>query len=133
FSVSHQLDRIPEVDQPGQLPAVLPIGANLETHLYIPQSALPARRLLILVDSGGDFALKLNNQDTQELPAQRRAELFAEFVPQEDQGNTQRSFNSECRLFQAAPSFLCSGSNTLKMFNTAPHDLNITRINLGIW
>ena len=133
FSVSHQLDRIPAVDQPGQLPATLPIGANLETHLYIPESALGARRLLILVDSGGDFTLKLNNHETQELPAQRRAELFAEYVPQEDQGNTQRSFNTECRLFQAAPSLLRSGSNILNMFNTSPHDLNITRINLGIW
>ena len=133
FSVSHQLDRIPAVDLPGQLPAILPIGGGLEIHLHIPETALPARRLLILVDSGSDFTLKINNGEALELPALRRAELFAEYIPQEDQGDSQRSFNTECRLFQAAPSYLRGGLNTLSMYNTATHDLNITRINLGIW
>jgi len=133
FSVSHTRHRVAGVDLPGQLPASLHIGSSLEVHLHLPQPGLPARRALVLVHSGGDLALKVNGQDAQEHHLLRCAELFVEYIPQEDQSPLQRPRSQDCRFFQVAPAALQVGANTLKLFNTSNRDLEIERINLGIW
>ena len=133
FSIAHQHSRVPQIDLPGQLPATLSIGGSLEATLHIPATALPARRLLILVHGGGDFTLKLNKNDARELPLLRRAELFVEYVSQEDQSDRQRPFNMDCRLFQGDPADLQAGDNVVNLYSTSTHDLGIDRINLGLW
>ena len=133
FSVSHQRHRVPQVDLPGQLPGTLPVGGGLEVELPLPEEALPARRALVLVHSGGDCTLNLNNQPARELKTLRRAELFAEYIPPDDQGGSDRPLNFDCRLFQVDPGALRNGVNTLNLYNISPHDLGIDRINLGLW
>ena len=133
FSVSHTRHRVPHVDQAGQLPAALNIGGRLELELYLPAHALPADRVAVLVHSRGDLTLKINDIDAVEHPLLRRAELFVEYIPQDDQGSVQRPSNQDCRFFQIEPTALRSGRNVLKLFNTALRDLSIERVNLGIW
>ena len=133
FSASHILHRIPDVDLPGQLPASLHIGGQLEVEITIPEGVLPPRRVAILVHSCGDFTLRVNDRDARAHHMLRRAELFVEYIPQEDQNDLARPRNQDCRFFQVDPEALQPGINTLKMFNTSNRDLQIERVNLGIW
>jgi hypothetical protein len=133
FSVSQQVNRLPDVDPPGQLPARLPVGDRCESTLVLPRQALPARRALFIVDGGGDFTVTVNGHPTLEISVLRRAEIFVEYALQTDQGTSLRSLNSDCRIFRCNPDHLRPGENVISLFSTSPHDLEITRINLGIW
>lgn len=133
FSVSHVRHRLPHIDLPAQLPASLRVGGHLELELSLPPAALPARRAALLVHSGGDLTLKVNDQDQDEHPLLRRAELFVEYIPQEDQGIPLRPRPLDCRFFEIAPEVLRPGSNRLQFFNLDTRDLQLERVNLGLW
>lgn len=133
FSVIQQNNRLPGIDPPDQLPTRLTVGGRCEITLVIPRQALPALRTLLIVDGGGDFTLSFNGKQTREISVLRRAELFAEYALQPDQGESPRSLNSDCRVFRGNPEHLRPGENVITLFSTSSHDLEIKRINLGIW
>ena len=109
------------------------MGDRFESTLKLPPASLPATRALFIVDGGGDFALSVNGKQTREISVLRRAEFFVEYALQADQGESLRSLNADCRVFRCDPEHLRSGQNALTFFSTSPHDLEITRINLGLW
>ncbi|MCC6443164.1 MAG: alpha-galactosidase [Armatimonadetes bacterium] len=126
FSVSHAMHRIPKVDLPGQLPVSLPGGQEKELILSLPKAALPARRALLLAQSGGDIRMAVNGHRAKEDPALRHAELFLEYAEK-------RPDKENCRVFRIDPEALRPGPNRLRLANAAPGDLTVERINLGIW
>jgi hypothetical protein len=132
FSVSHALHRVPNVDLPGQLPLPVRAGESSELTLRIPEAALPVRRALWLVHSGGDISLSLNGQSLPELPHHRRSELFVEYTGQEAPSE-HRPPKEACRVFWAHPSLLRAGANSLTVRNASDRDLEIKRVNLGLW
>ena len=125
------------VDQPGELPASLSPGGKLELALHVPRAALPAWRALILVHSHGDIALEVNGTPAQPVrqngpPDGHRSEMFVEFADQYwDKESRPKPEN--CRTFRAAPACLVAGSNRLSLISKAHHDLEIERVNLGLW
>jgi len=133
FSASHTRHRVPDIDLPAQLPAPLHIGDQLEVELILPGSVLPAEKAAVLVHSCGDLMMKVNGLDVPEHPLLRRAELFVEYIPQEDQSDLTRPANRDCRFFQIPPEALQEGSNSIRLFNMSMRDLQIDRVNLGLW
>jgi len=133
FALSYQRARTPNVDLPGVLPVSLPAGGEVELTLQLPGAALPARRALILVHSGGDVALVVNDREVPELTFLRPAELFMEHIDNRRGFDRYRPGPDECRVFQPPTSLLRAGSNGLRLTNTAGADLEIRRVNLGLW
>ena len=133
FSVASDHNRLPGLDPAGQLPLRLPMGDRCDLTLTLPKTALPAARALLLIDAGGDFTMSVNGKPTREISVLRRAELFVEYILQPDQGESLRSLNADCRLFRCAPEHLHAGDNAISLFSTSPHDLEISRLNLGLW
>jgi len=132
FSISCQHHRVPNVDLPGELPKPLPAGGGLTLSIHVPRLALPAARALFLVHSCGDIALRVNGSQVLELPTLRRSELFAEYIDPE-RSKDYRPRRDDCRVFQAAPSLLRAGANELVLVNRSVKDLEIKRVNLGLW
>ncbi|MFH1570932.1 MAG: hypothetical protein ABIL09_23260 [Gemmatimonadota bacterium] len=132
FSVSHERHRIPGIDQPGQLPAVLRPGSPLRAFLWLPPRALPARRALVNVHSGGDLTLKVNGRPGAELPHLRRAEVFPEYVSPAGHP-APRPRDEDCRVYEVDPAALRPGDNELVLSSGAAGDLEIQKINLGLW
>ncbi len=131
FSVPHRLWRLPHIDLPAQLPASLPAGGSLSLSLSLPAAALPARRALVLVHGGGDLGCSLNGQPLAELPYLRRTELFVEYRDEALKAHWPAA--ADCRLFQAEPSLLRPGENHLLLNNSAGAELELRRVNLGLW
>lgn len=132
FSVSHTIRRVATVDLPGQLPICVPAGDRREVTLHLPQAALPARRALLLVHGGADCRVAVNGRELSELPHHRRSELFVEYTDQ-DQYTEFRPRKSDCRVFSADPGALQAGANTLTIASAADRELQIKRLNLGLW
>jgi len=132
FSVPLNRHRIAGVDLPGQLPVDVAPGQDAEVSLYLPRRALPARRAFLLVHSGGDIRLFLNDAATEELPARRHAELFVEHTGVSE-GEGLRPTGGDCRVFRFDPSILKAGANTLAIENVTDDALEIKRVNLGLW
>jgi hypothetical protein len=130
-AVPHHLHRIPNVDLPGQLPADLPAGLTLNLTLYAAEAALPARRALLLVHSGGDVSLAVNGVPGRPLPQLSRSEIFGEYVDQAVAGR--RPAKENCRVFQADPSALTAGLNKIALVNATDKTLSVERVNLGVW
>jgi hypothetical protein len=133
FSVSHSRHRVPGIDQTGQLPVTLNVGGKLRLELVVPEAALPTARASLLVHSCGDLTLKVNGMDAVECPLLRRAELFVEYIPQDEPGQVTRPRHHDCRFFELDPAALQGGANRLELFSTALKDLEIQRLNLGLW
>ena len=133
FALSYQRARTPNVDLPGVLPVSLPAGGEVELTLQLPAAALPAHRALVLVHSGGDVALAVNGQVVPELTCLRPAELFVEHIDNQHGFDRYRPGPGECRVFQPPTSLLRAGANRLRLTNKRGTDLEIRRVNLGLW
>ena len=133
FALSYQRARTPNVDLPGVLPVSLPAGGEVELTLQLPAAALPARRALVLVHSGGDVALAVNDREAPELTFLRPAELFVEHIDNRSGFDRYRPGPGECKVFQPATPLLRAGTNRLRLTNKAGTDLEIARVNLGLW
>ena len=133
FAVSHQRARVAGVDLPGVLPHSLPAGEEVELTLQLPAAALPARRALFLVHSGGDVALVVNDQEVREVTSLRRPELFVGHIDNALGFDRYRPGPGECRTFQPATSVLRVGANRLRLTNSSTSGLEIARVNLGLW
>ena len=132
FSVPHERHRVAGVDQPGQLPAALAQGGTVDFGLTLPARALPARRTLVTVHAGGDVDLQVNGGTACELPHLRRAELFPEYVSPNEHP-APRPADEECRLFEVEPASLLTGQNDLVLTSAEGRELEIRKINLGLW
>jgi len=132
YSVPHQNHRVAEVDLAGQLPAALGAGGEASFHLWLPERSLPARRALALVHSGGDVCLRVNGAAAEELPHLRRAELFPEYVSPSEHP-APRPADEDCRLFAVVVGSLRPGDNDLELTSVADAELEILKINLGLW
>jgi hypothetical protein len=131
FSVSHKRHRVSNVDLSGQLPVQLQHGKDVSLSIHIPKVALPAQRAVILVHSGGDIALEINGNATDEFPSsRRRSEIFVEYI---DHNCEHRPAKEDCRIFRLNTDLLKTGENTIGIVNKAGIDLEIGRVNLGIW
>lgn len=131
FSLTHRQHRLVGVDLPGVLPVMLPPHGAAAGTLHLPEGAFPIRRALLLVHSGGDCAVLLNGQPLQELSMLRRAELFPEFVPHNQQHRRPR--NEDCRVFEVYPGLLHAGENRWTFQNLEGVERILDRVNLGIW
>lgn len=131
FSVSHSRHRVHNIDLPGQLPMKIQPNQSIALALHIPKTALPAKRAMILVHSGGDIALKINGEATDELPAsRRRSEIFVEYI---DHDSEHRPTKADCRVFRPNAKSLKAAENVIDIHNKAGTELQIGRINLGLW
>ena len=132
FSVSLDHHRIAGVDLPAQLPAKVRAGGGAELSLYLPRRALPTWRAYLLVRSGGDIRLHVNGVAAEELPARRHARLFVECIDYYvSQGLCPA--REDNRVFRFDPSVLKAGENALTVENISGGDLEIKRVNLGLW
>jgi len=138
FAVQHNRHRIAGVDQTGQLPVKLAAGTELTLTLELPAAALPAERALLLVHSHGDIGVSINGVMAAPMHSGNghgstyRSEIFCEFVDQYFAvGN--RPKPEDCRNFSVAATALRSGTNTLVLTNPGPAELEIERVNLGLW
>jgi len=131
FSLTHRQHRLANVDLPGVLPVTALPQERVDLTMRLPQCALPARRALVLVHSGGDIALSVNGEATTELSFLRRAELFPEFVPHAL--HHQRPKNEESRVFHVPVEVLRPGDNHLRFENISNAKLQLQRVNLGLW
>jgi len=138
LAVEHSRHKIAHIDQPGQLPAQLPANGTLDLTIYVPAAALPAWRALLLVRSYGDVALSLNGRAHESLRYANsdlgvcRCNLFPEIgLPhwKEDE----RIQPDQCRIFRLADESLLPGVNRLRLTNLTDRELEVERINLGLW
>lgn len=133
FSVTHSALRL-GVDLPGQLPATLPIDAEVHLALHIPHAALPAKSVLVLVHSHGDVSLSVNGQETTDMSStyQRRSHLFVEFIDP-NCAIYKQPRDEDCRVFRVHHSQLKPGTNDLSISNRSRDILIISRVNMGVW
>ena len=138
FAVEHRRHRIPGTDQPGLLPAKVAAGATLTLPLPLPKRALPAWRAMVLVHSHGDVTLTVNGVPARprvnapEPSGKHRTEIFLEFVDQyRNQGA--RPLPENCRTFLVDAAALRVGANELAFTNATDHELELERVNLGLW
>ena len=131
LSVAHARHRVPDVDLPPQVPVALQPGESVELEIYVAGAALPARRALVLVHSGGDISATLNGAASTPLPQLNRSELFPEFVAHANVES--RPDREDCRVLRIDPAALVGGFNRLAITNNADRALTIERVNLGLW
>ena len=131
LGIAYNVHRMPDVDLPGLIPAKVTMGGTLEIPLHIPPAALPLKRVIALLQSGGDVALHVNGQGAAELTELRRAELFPEFI--DPAQTSQRPRWEDCRVFQPDASALKAGDNQLLIQNRSATELEIRRLNVGLW
>ena len=138
-SVAHNRRRQTGIDGPGEIPATIPAGGVLALSLYVPKSALPAWRAILLVHSGGDLEITVNdaqavplrlNRDPHSASGGHRSELFLEFVG--CYGDPQ-SQPKDGRMFKPRVDSLRAGINRIVVTNTTQKELTIKRVNLGLW
>jgi len=135
-AVEHSQHKQPDIDQPWQLPAIMATNSSLDLTIYVPRSALPAYKALLLVRSYGDMTLQLNGSDATQV-------VFGEYVPHRnslfgeldipENADDKRVKPEDCRVFRVKPDMLLPGVNRLRLTNTAGHELTIERINMGVW
>jgi hypothetical protein len=139
-SVAHNRHRQTGIDGTGELPADLAAGGSLELSLYVPASALPTWRAILLVHSEGDVRVAINgtpavplrlNAEGRSESEGHRSEIFVEFVNRRDE--KRRPDARDCRLFRAPAEGLRAGSNMVTIANASEKDLLIQRVNLGLW
>jgi len=132
FSATHGNFRVAEADLGWALPKNVEAGESVDVTLYLPQTALPARRARLLLYTGGDVAVRVNGAETEDLPHRRRLNLFLEsFCEANLQG---KSFTrDDCRVLRFDPNALRAGANTVTIENLAGKPLEIYRVNLGLW
>jgi len=138
LAVDHKRHRIAGVDQPGQIPAALPAGGSLSLTIRVPVAALPAWRALALVHSHGDIDLAVNGSPADEIrfgedpKTAHRSEIFLEYVDQYWDLDA-RPKPEDCRNFRVEVGSLRAGLNTFLLINTSGSELEIERVNLGLW
>jgi hypothetical protein len=131
FSVPHSMHRIAQVDLPGQLPVGVPAGEQVELALHVPAAAFPAWRAMFLVQSGGDLGLLVNGEEVPESPTPRRATIFAEYTL--GWFAEHAPADEDCRVFRSGGEALRARANELTVVNRAGKDLEIKRVNVGLW
>lgn len=137
-AVNHARHRIGGVDPAAPIPCKLAPGASVTLPLLVPALGLPARRAVALVVSRGDVALRINDTPAravlseQDTTSPHRPEIFLEFVDQTWDKNG-RPGQQDGRVFRVDPGTLRPGNNTLAITNTADRELEIDRVNLGLW
>jgi len=133
FSVSHRQYRLADVDLPWQLPAPLPAGGRLDLRLTLPRVVFPIWRAIISVHSSGDIAIAVNGVPAVLHPALRRAEIFLEYTSQVPERAKRRPPDEECRVFYTDPAAWRAGENNLVLTNAGSKELQIGRLNVGLW
>jgi len=138
LAVEHSQYKMPHLDQPGQLPAALPANSTLDLTIYVPRAALPAWRALLLVRSYGDVALSVNDRPAGGVRYEKsdlgtcRCYLFPEVVLPHWK-EEERIQPDQCRVFRLADDALVPGVNRLRLTNLTDGELEVERINLGLW
>ena len=134
YSVSQSSHRL-ETDLPSQLPAALKAGESKDFTISIAQTAFPIKSALVLIHSHKNVSLQVNGEKTVDLCSlgrSGRTQLFVDYIDPAIPLD-QQPVNEDCRLFQAHPTSLKPGINTLTVSNTSDAALKIVRINLGVW
>ena len=108
--------------------------------LYVPGSALPAWRAILLVHSEGDLEVEVNgtpavpfqlNAEGRSESGGHRSEIFLEFVSRRVEN--WRPDARGCRLFRVPVENLRAGSNMVAIANAKEADRSIQGVNLGLW
>jgi hypothetical protein len=135
LAVEHSQYKMDGIDQPGQLPTALPSKGRLELTIYVPRTALPAWRALILVHSHGDIALSVNDSEAKAVHFNKgqRYALFVEITLPEYQPPEGIIKQEDCRVFRLNDQALTPGINRLRLQNLTDQALMIERVNLGLW
>jgi len=132
FSVPHLRFR-KNVDLPWQLPVTLSPGQQQVFTLRLPAAALPTKQSRLMIHSCGDVSLALNDTPVEFLPRRTCTEMFVEYVDPKGLLSEYRPAAAEIRLFRFDPQLLQPGENRLHVGNLDDKDLEIRRINLGLW
>jgi len=138
LAVEHSNHKMADIDQPWQLPMVLPSRETVDLTIYVPRIALPTRKAMILVHSHGDIMLNVNERSVMEVRfhdssvgAYRNA-LFMEItLPDWKPEGTVKL--EDYRVFRLDDQALVSGVNHLRLKNLTDRELEIERVNLGLW
>lgn len=129
-AAAHARNRKELTDGPGVLPIDLAEGDSADVPIYVPPSALPAERCLVLLECGGDVSVRLGDVEAGEHP-RRRTELFVEYP---DRGwLPPRPSPDDCRIFRLPPDALESGVNVLRVTACGDGDRLIRRANVALW
>jgi len=131
YTLINSYHRIPEVDQPTQLPLKLTTGESAQLQLRLPKLALPAARAMILIDFGRDLELAINGQSV----TARRLPLASDiFPPYLDEDAIKRQpKNEDCGTFDINPKLLRVGENEIQLTNQSGQEQIIDRFDLGLW
>jgi hypothetical protein len=137
FAADHSRHRIPHIDQPAQLPVLLPSEGTREVAMYVGRAALPAWRAVLIVHSHGDIALSVNDVSARKMVwgaggDAHRSEMFIEFFSH-DGRDSGRAQPADCRTFYLDPGALEPGFNRIELRNEAGKDVEIERANLALW
>lgn len=137
-AVGHTKHRMRHVDPPALLPLAIPRGASREVNIRVPGGAMPPRKAVILVQSGGDVGLTVNGHTALRIPFVQdqtpvgRAEIFVEHIdPKSD--TSSRPSPGDCCVFKCDPAWLRAGMNLLTITNASEQDRTVARVNLGLW
>jgi len=131
YTLINSYHRVPEVDQPTQIPTKLTAEELVQLKLWLPKLALPAARAMVLVHSGGNLDLTINGQ----IVAPRRLPLASDiFPPYLDEEAIKRQPKKEnCGIFDINPQLLQVGANEISLTNQSGLEQTIDRFDLGLF
>jgi len=135
LAADHARHRKTLVDGPAVVPLEIAPGDSAEVLLHVPASALPRRRCLALVHSGGDVALDVAGRRARPRPYRKsagRSELFVEYYDRQWMPDA-RPEPAACRVFTVDPDTLSAGPVPVRVTNTSAGPLTIDRVQLGLW
>jgi len=103
----------------------------VELPLALPTAALPARRALMLLAADGPLGLTVN--DARPLNRRRApsGNLFPVYV-NPDRWNSEPE-HERCTVFMLDPHGLRPGGNTVRATNAGRSNIEIQRLDLGLW
>lgn len=130
YTIISNFHRLPGIDQPVQLPRNVD-NDKAEFKIYIPSSALPASRALMLIAGIGDYNVLMNGNELKDRRKASSANIFLMFM---DQDTLNREPKPEhCEIFIVDPSNFVSGDNIVTVFNTGNSSSTIQRLDIGFW
>jgi hypothetical protein len=120
------------IDGPGVLPIRVEPGTSVDTELFLPDRALPARRVLAHIVGPGAFTLEINHQSALDLPDRGRTEIFPWYGGRDGWMKEFSFTEADCLAFRVPPESLQPGPNTVTFTNTGNEPATIRRFNLGL-